>query len=251
MPLQLGSVPNLVASSPHAAPAVLHTLDHVFASRPTSKVLHNFLYRSSTIGFGPYGDYWWKVRLVMAKLKEAMAAGMAVDMSNAMDTFTNDIVCCVVSGKFFRQDGQNKTLWELIEMNSTLYAGFSLENYFPWLGNSLAEQEDGTDFVDVMLSVQQEYSITRDHIKDVLMDMFNAGTSTSFLVLELAMTYLESWEKAEKFMPERFRDGGSAATIDLKGNDFQFIPFGAGRRMCPGINFGLATVEIMLANLLY
>jgi len=46
----------------------------------------------------------------MAKLKEAMAAGMAVDMSNAMDTFTNDIVCCVVSGKFFRQDGRNKTL---------------------------------------------------------------------------------------------------------------------------------------------
>jgi len=73
----------------------------------------------------------------MAKLKEAMAVGMAVDMSDAMDTFTNDIVCCVVSGKFFRQDGRNKTLWELIEMNSTLYAGFSLENYFPGLVNSL------------------------------------------------------------------------------------------------------------------
>jgi len=73
----------------------------------------------------------------MAKLMEAMAAGMAVDMSEAMDTFTNDIVCCVVSGKFFRQDGRNKTLWELIEMNSTLYAGFSLENYYPGLVNSL------------------------------------------------------------------------------------------------------------------
>ena len=46
----------------------------------------------------------------MAKPKEAMAAGMAVDMSKAMDMFTNDIVCCVVSGKFFRQDGRNKTL---------------------------------------------------------------------------------------------------------------------------------------------
>ena len=61
----------------------------------------------------------------------------------------------------------------------------------------------------------------------------------------------ESWEKAEEFMPERFMDGGSAAAVDLKGNDFQFIPFGAGRRMCPGTNFGLATVEIMLANLMY
>jgi len=61
----------------------------------------------------------------------------------------------------------------------------------------------------------------------------------------------ESWEKPEQFMPERFTEGGSAAAIDFRGNDFQFVPFGAGRRICPGLNFGMATVEIMLANLVY
>ena len=62
----------------------------------------------------------------------------------------------------------------------------------------------------------------------------------------------ESWEKPEEFMPERFVDGGSAAAgVDFKGNHFQFLPFGAGRRICPGLNFGIATVEIMLANLMY
>ncbi|OEL23135.1 3-hydroxyindolin-2-one monooxygenase [Dichanthelium oligosanthes] len=61
----------------------------------------------------------------------------------------------------------------------------------------------------------------------------------------------KSWEKAEEFIPERFMDGGSAADINFKGNDFQFTPFGAGRRMCPGINFGLATINIMLANLMH
>jgi len=61
----------------------------------------------------------------------------------------------------------------------------------------------------------------------------------------------ESWEKPEEFMPERFMDGGSAAAVDFKGNHFQFLPFGAGRRICPGLNFGMATVEIMLANLMY
>jgi cytochrome P450 len=61
----------------------------------------------------------------------------------------------------------------------------------------------------------------------------------------------ESWENPEEFRPERFMDGGSAAGLDFKGNYFQFLPFGAGRRICPGLNFSMATVEIMLANLMY
>jgi len=87
---------------------------------------------------------------------------------------------------------------------------------------------------------------------DCEIDGYTIPSGTRVIINAWAVCrHLESWEKAEKFMPERFRDGGSAATIDLKGNDFQFIPFGAGRRMCPGINLGLATVEIMLANLMY
>lgn len=60
------------------------------------------------------------------------------------------------------------------------------------------------------------------------------------------------WERAEEFMPERFMEGGSAAAMDSnKGNDFQYIPFGAGRRMCPGISFATAAIHLMLANLVY
>uniref|UniRef100_A0A0E0LQE6 Cytochrome P450 n=1 Tax=Oryza punctata TaxID=4537 RepID=A0A0E0LQE6_ORYPU len=41
------------------------------------------------------------------------------------------------------------------------------------------------------------------------------------------------------------------AEIDFKGQDFHFLPFGSGRRMCPGIHSATVTLEIMLSNLMY
>ncbi|WMV26554.1 hypothetical protein MTR67_019939 [Solanum verrucosum] len=55
------------------------------------------------------------------------------------------------------------------------------------------------------------------------------------------------WHNSECFIPERFEN----STIDFKGNHFEFLPFGAGRRMCPGMLFGLVNIAHPLSQLLY
>ncbi|KAG6419560.1 hypothetical protein SASPL_121782 [Salvia splendens] len=55
------------------------------------------------------------------------------------------------------------------------------------------------------------------------------------------------WKDPEKFEPERFEN----SSVDFLGGDHQFLPFGGGKRMCPGMTFGTTTVESVLAQLLY
>uniref|UniRef100_A0A1J3JRJ5 Cytochrome P450 71B19 n=1 Tax=Noccaea caerulescens TaxID=107243 RepID=A0A1J3JRJ5_NOCCA len=55
------------------------------------------------------------------------------------------------------------------------------------------------------------------------------------------------WNNPEEFNPERFID----SPVDYRGQHYELLPFGAGRRICPGMAMGIATVELGLLNLLY
>ncbi|CAL4922772.1 unnamed protein product [Urochloa decumbens] len=54
-------------------------------------------------------------------------------------------------------------------------------------------------------------------------------------------------DDAEEFRPERLVGSG----VDVKGHDMELLPFGAGRRMCPGYALGLKMVQLTLTNLLH
>ncbi|KAL0703934.1 hypothetical protein Bca4012_070359 [Brassica carinata] len=55
------------------------------------------------------------------------------------------------------------------------------------------------------------------------------------------------WSNPDEFNPDRFIE----SSVDYKGLNFELLPFGSGRRICPGMNMGIATVELGLLNLLY
>ncbi|XP_019154582.1 PREDICTED: cytochrome P450 CYP736A12-like isoform X1 [Ipomoea nil] len=51
----------------------------------------------------------------------------------------------------------------------------------------------------------------------------------------------------EEFVPERFMN----KNIDLRGHDFHLLPFGYGRRACPGVNLGLIIVKLIVGQLIH
>ncbi|KAG9440791.1 hypothetical protein H6P81_020956 [Aristolochia fimbriata] len=59
----------------------------------------------------------------------------------------------------------------------------------------------------------------------------------------------EIWDEPEEFRPERFLS--TQKELDVRGQNFEYIPFGSGRRVCPGISFALQVMHLVLARLLH
>ncbi|KAL9450966.1 hypothetical protein AB3S75_012668 [Citrus x aurantiifolia] len=57
------------------------------------------------------------------------------------------------------------------------------------------------------------------------------------------------WEEPCKFHPKRFLT--RQKDIDVKGQNFELLPFSSGRRMCPGVSFALQVMQFTLASLLH
>ncbi|MCO5570967.1 hypothetical protein L7F22_047018 [Adiantum nelumboides] len=55
------------------------------------------------------------------------------------------------------------------------------------------------------------------------------------------------WDSPNEFLPERFLDNN----VDVRGQHFELLPFGSGRRVCPGQNLGLLIIHVILARLLH
>ncbi|KAI4968821.1 hypothetical protein ZWY2020_046151 [Hordeum vulgare] len=143
-----------------------------------------------------------EVKMVMAKINEAATLGGVVDMSELLNSFTYDMACRIVLGESFLKEGPSKLFRDLTDDTSRLLGGFNMEDYFPALArvgvlkrvvcakaetlrhrwaylldnvidervskNKSAFDHKGGDFIDILLSVQHEYGLTRDHMKALL-----------------------------------------------------------------------------------
>ncbi|KAL3642300.1 hypothetical protein CASFOL_013115 [Castilleja foliolosa] len=392
--LHFGHVPVLVASSAEAALEIMKNQDLIFSNRPKLSIPDRLIYGSRDVAFAPYGEYWRQTRSIcvlqllstnrvhsfrrvreeetsamVEKIRKWGSSSSVVNLSNALLSLTNDVVCRVALGRKYGDHGEDKKFNKFLREFVELLGAKSFKDYIPWLGwidrvngldakvervakqfdefleTVLQEHRDGIehddgdgefDFVDILLEFQRDNKssspVEDDTIKAIILDMFAAGTDTTAASLEWAiaeliknprtmkilqsevrsvagnkkeideddldkMTYLKAvikeslrlhspipllvprkstqdtkvlgydvksgtqvminawaiardptlWEKPEEFLPERFLD----SSIDFRGLHFELIPFGAGRRGCPGIAFAMAVNELGLAKLVH
>ncbi|KAL9458797.1 hypothetical protein AB3S75_007636 [Citrus x aurantiifolia] len=59
------------------------------------------------------------------------------------------------------------------------------------------------------------------------------------------------WDNPLEFRPERFLNDGIISNFNYSGNNFQYLPFGSGRRMCAGIALAERMLMLVPASLLH
>uniref|UniRef100_A0A452Z0X0 Cytochrome P450 71D7 n=1 Tax=Aegilops tauschii subsp. strangulata TaxID=200361 RepID=A0A452Z0X0_AEGTS len=186
------------------------------------------------------------------------------------DLFPSSWLAIFISDTTRRAEEYHQKSFELME-----YAIKQHEEQRATTASASGAVEEGEDLVDALLRIRKEggldVPLTMGMIKAVILETmrlhpaaplllpreasepckilgYDVPEGTTMLVNAWAIGRdPRHWEDPEEFKPERFESG----MVDFKGTDFEYIPFGAGRRMCPGMMFAQASIEIVLAALLY
>ncbi|XP_037493022.1 cytochrome P450 CYP82D47 [Jatropha curcas] len=93
-------------------------------------------------------------------------------------------------------------------------------------------------------------SVPRVSIEDCVVGGYRIPAGTRLFVhISKIQRDPRVWENPSEFQPERFLTNHK--DIDVKGQNYELIPFSTGRRICPGASFALQVLNLSLATLLH
>ncbi|XP_051189013.1 cytochrome P450 736A117 [Lolium perenne] len=191
---------------------------------------------------------------VLLRLREEGAAGFELT-----DDYIKSIVKDMIAAG---TETSSVTLeWAMVELVGNHRAMAKLQEEIARVtGDSPAIEENHLNNMEYLKAVQKEalrlhppapLLIPHESTAPAVVQGYEIPAKTALFINAWAVGRdPAAWgERADEFQPERFLGGGSAADVDMRGNDYQLLPFGAGRRLCPGISFAMPVLELALANL--
>uniref|UniRef100_A0ACD5YDD6 Uncharacterized protein n=1 Tax=Avena sativa TaxID=4498 RepID=A0ACD5YDD6_AVESA len=191
---------------------------------------------------------------VLLRLREEGTAGLEL---------TDDRIKSIVKDMIFAGTETSSTTleWAMAELIGNPWAMAKLQDEVTRVTNGKTTiEEDDLSRMEYLKAVLKE--VLRLHPPAPLLVPHESTTQAvvqGYQIPAKSALFINAWaigrdpaawgDAAEEFRPDRFLDGGGMAGVDLRGNDYQLLPFGAGRRVCPAISFALPALEIALASL--
>ncbi|KAA8531634.1 hypothetical protein F0562_006649 [Nyssa sinensis] len=216
-----------------------------------------------------------EIKLLLRKLNQNSSRDLAkVELKSKFSELTFNIIMRMIAGKRYFGDDvadyeEAKQVRELIreifkyggasnlgdflpmlrwidyqnlEKNLTRL-GKKMDSFLQGLIDEHRRDKSTNSMIDHLLSLQEsepEY-YTDQIIKGLIMAMILAGTDTSAVTIEWAMDP-KFWDDPTSFKPERFEGG------DVEAH--KLMPFGMGRRACPGAGLAQRVVGLTLGSLI-
>ncbi|KAF2324663.1 hypothetical protein GH714_016065 [Hevea brasiliensis] len=235
--------------------------DLIFCSRPSLVSQQKLSYNGLDLAFSPYAAYWREIRkicmvyLFNSNRVRSFRPIREFEVSHMLEKITKSAVASKPNAFVGGTETSAATVvWAMtLLMKNSIAMKKAQEEVRKLIGMKGFVEEEDTEQLPYLKAVIKETMrapllIPRESCENCILGGYDIPAKTVVYVNTWAIGRdPDIWENPEEFDPERFIN----SSIDLKGQDFELIPFGAGRRICPGMLMGLATVEVSLANLLY
>nr|XP_016493650.1 PREDICTED: premnaspirodiene oxygenase-like isoform X2 [Nicotiana tabacum] len=173
---------------------------------------------------------------------------------------TNDNIKAIISDLFAAGTETSSTTinWAMVEMmkNPSVFSKAQAEVRKILRGKETFGEIDVEEFKYLKMVIKETFRLhpalplllPRECREETDLNGYTIPLKTKVVVNVWAMGRdPKYWDDVESFKPERFEHN----SMDYIGNNYEYLPFGSGRRICPGISFGLANVYFPLAQLLY
>uniref|UniRef100_A0A0A0KEB6 Trans-cinnamate 4-monooxygenase n=1 Tax=Cucumis sativus TaxID=3659 RepID=A0A0A0KEB6_CUCSA len=280
--LRMGQRNLVVVSSPELAKEVLHTQGVEFGSRTRNVVFDIFTGKGQDMVFTVYGEHWRKMRRIMTVpfFTNKNLRLLESKLANTKSTTNEGLKCAIDHILDAQQKGEinednvlyiveninvaaiETTLWSIewgiAELVNHPEIQRKLRNELDTvLGPGVPITEPDTQKLPYLQAVVKEtlrlrmtipLLVPHMNLHDAKLAGYDIPAESKILVNAWWLANNPAnWKNPEEFRPERFLEEESK--VEANGNDFKYLPFGAGRRSCPGIILALPILGITIGRL--